>query len=128
MSHSACNPARARWLTPSGPQPAARSHSEPSPPTPQPPPPTTLARAPGPPAAAGPATAGPSPSSTSAGASTPPAGPSPAGARKALPLRGFHTQPGDLVSLYFQYGTAEGGVTSVPVLDGRTGHYRAFVS
>jgi len=89
---------------------------------------TTVAAATGTPTATAPTTTGPSPSSTSTPGSTPPAVPSPAGARKALPLSGFHTQPGDLVSLYFQYGTAEGVITSVPVLDGRIGHYRAFVS
>jgi hypothetical protein len=45
------------------------------------------------------------------------------GDEEPLLLEGIDTQPGALVPIYFQYGTAEGIEKLVPVLDGRLPEY-----
>jgi hypothetical protein len=45
------------------------------------------------------------------------------GDEEPLLLEGIDTQPGALLPLYFQYGTAEGIEKLVPVLDGRLPEY-----
>ena len=50
------------------------------------------------------------------------------GDEEPLLLEGIDTQPGALLPIFFQYGTAEGIEKQVPVLDGRLAEYESLVN